>query len=145
MVKYGQEVLKMKASKCLKALFILTLLSLCLPWFTYNAKVMGYRYGFAFLKWFAVPIAIETLCLFWPRRNAVLIVLGELAHAANFAALALALGLWQQVCNIKSGIHWQEGFHTAQPGFWVSACFFILFFLNFQIDLMKGKQEASGK
>ena len=45
----------MKASKYLKLMFVLTLLTLCLPWFTYNVKVMGYRYGFVFFEMVFAP------------------------------------------------------------------------------------------
>ena len=128
----------MKATKRLKALFVLTWLTLCLPWFTYNASVMGYRYGFAFIKWFLLPLGVIALCLFWPKRDAVMIALGEAAHIANFIAIITALGLWQQVCNIKSGFHWLEGIHTAQPGYWVAFGFFVIFFACFQIELTKG-------
>ncbi|MBR4289073.1 MAG: hypothetical protein IKT52_00315 [Oscillospiraceae bacterium] len=135
----------MKASKRLKALFGLTLLTLCLPWFTYNARVMGYRYGFAFLKWFLVPLAILALCLYWPKRSRILIVLGEAAHISNFTAIFTALGLWQQVCNIKSGFHLLEGIRTAQPGYWMAVGFFVIFFVCFQIELIKDAAKPAQK
>lgn len=133
----------MKASKCLKMLFVLTLLSLCLPWFTYNARVMGYRYGFVFLKWFLAPTAALAICLFWPGRKLPLVVLGEFALLSNFVVLACALGLWQQVCNIKSGFQWVEGIRTAQPGYWMAVCFFVLLFLCFQMELLKCTAKPS--
>lgn len=132
----------MKATKRLKALFVLTLLTLCLPWFTYNAGVMGYRYGFAFLKWFLPPVVVLAICMFWPKRSNIVIVFGELAQTANFVALVCALGMWQQVCNIKSGFHWLEGIRTAQPGYWVAFGFFVIFFVCFQIELIKGASKS---
>ena len=132
----------MKATKRLKALFVLTVLSLCLPWFTYNADVMGYRHGFAFLKWFFLPVGVLAVCLFWPKRSNIVIVFGELAQTANFVALVCALGMWQQVCNIKSGFHWLEGIRTAQPGYWVAFGFFVIFFVCFQIELIKGASKS---
>ena len=137
----------MKVSKYLKILFVLTLLTLCLPWFTYNTKVMGYRYGFAFLKWFLIPAAALTICLFWPERNLPVVILGEIAHMGNFAALFFSLGLWQQVCNIKSGFYLMEGIRTAQPGYWIAAFFFMLFFFCFQMELVKdiGKIPSGGE
>lgn len=127
----------MKATKRLKALFFLTLLTLCLPWFTYNASVMGYRYGFTFLKWFLLPVVVLAICLFWPKRSSIMIALGELAQAVNFVLFVCALGLWQQVCNIKSGFHLMEGVRTAQPGYWVAVGFFVIFFICFQIELIR--------
>ena len=132
----------MKASKYLKLMFALVLLTLCLPWFTYNAKVMGYRYGFVFLKWFLVPAGALAVCLFWPKRKLPLVIVGELALLGNFGALVCALGLWQQVCNIKSGFQWMVGIRTAQPGYWVAVCIFILFFGCFQIELINGTAKS---
>ena len=132
----------MKASKYLKLMFVLTLLTLCLPWFTYNAKVMGYRYGFAFLNWFLMPAAALAVCLFWPGRKLPLVVLGEFALLGNFVALVCALGLWQQVCNIKPGFQWMEGVRTAQPGYWMAVCFFVLFCGCFQIELINGAAKT---
>lgn len=129
----------MKASKHLKVLFVLTIVTLCLPWFTYNANVMGYRFGFSFTKWFLVPTVLMAACVFWPRRSTGIMILGELAHLGNFASLILALGLWQQVCNIKAGFHWIEGIRTAQPGYWVAVGFFVLFFACFQVELLNRK------
>ena len=135
----------MNASKHLKVLFALTLLTLCLPWFTYNAKVMGYCHGYAFMKWFIVPLALVGLCVFYPRRKTLLILLAEAGQLASFFDFAFAFGYWQQVCNIRAGAQWLEGFHTVQPGYWVSVCFFVLFFVSFQIELMKGKLQTSPK
>jgi len=133
----------MNASKCLKTLFALTLLTFCLPWFTYNAEVMGCRYGFAFWKWFLPPVGVLAVCLAWPRRSFILIIIGECALAAEFAALVFSFGMWQQVCNIKAGFHWLEGFRTAQPGYWVSVGFFMIFFLCYQIELVKASCKSA--
>ena len=127
----------MKARKYLKVLYLLCVLSLCLPWFTYNANVMGYRFGFVFLSWFAVPLVLLACCLFWPKRNTGMVILGELAHLGNLAALFCALGFWQQVCNIKSGFWVAEGIYTAQPGYWIAVSLFVICFVCFQIELLR--------
>ena len=134
----------MNASKHLKALFFLTLVTFCLPWFTYNANVMGYRHGIVFLKWFLIPMLMLALCLFWPKKSVAMIILGELVQIVNFAELACALGLWQQVCNIKSGFQWLEGIRTAQPGYWAAVCFFVLLFLNYQVELFNDDRKEAG-
>ena len=131
----------MKASKHLKVLFILTIVTLCLPWFTYNANVMGYRFGFSFIKWFLMPTVLMAVCVFWPGRSTGIMILGELAHLGYFASMFLVLGLWQQVCNIKAGFHWIEGIRTAQPGYWVAMGYFAVFFVCFQKELLKGKEK----
>ena len=119
----------MRANNYLKVLFVLTVLTLCLPWFTINAKMMDGCCGYAFMKQFLVPAATIGICLFYPKRQALLILLAEVSLVGCFFVLAYAFGFWQEVCNIRSGAQWQDGFHTAQPGFWVSVCFFVLFFI----------------
>ena len=54
----------MKLKKFLRILFLLCVFALCLPWFTYNAKVMGYRWGILFAKWYALPFVLIGIYLF---------------------------------------------------------------------------------
>lgn len=133
----------MTKRKYVKVLYLLTVLTLFLPWFTYNARVMGYRFGFAFLKWFAVPMVFLALSLFSPGRNRFMIILAELAHLGNFAALFCALGFWQQVCNIKSGFHLLEGLKTAQVGYWIAVVSFSALFVSYQIELVRGTANGT--
>ena len=133
----------MKTRNHLKVLYLLAALTLCLPWFTYNADVMGYRFGFAFLKWFAVPMALLAVCLFRPKWSKAMTVLAELAQLGNFAALVCALGFWQQVCNIKSGFHLLEGVKTAQAGYWMAVVAFVLLFVCYQIELFQSAENSA--
>lgn len=133
----------MRAIKYLKVLLMLAALSLCLPWFTYNAKVMGYCHGYAFLKLFLVPVVVIGVCLFYPKREILPILMAEISLLACFFILIYAFGFWQEVCNIQAGAQWRDGFRTVQPGFWTSACFFILLFICFQIELVKGGRKKA--
>ena len=132
----------MKVRKHLKLLYLLTVLTLFLPWFTYNYRVMGYRFGFAFMKWFAVPMGILALSLFSPGRKRFMTILAELAQLGNFATLFFALGFWQQDCNIKSGFHLLEGLKTAQVGYWIAVVSFAVLFVCYQIELVR--ETANG-
>ena len=133
----------MNTRKYLKVLYLLMVLTFFLPWFTYNSRVMGYRFGFVFWKWFTVPLVILALCLFRPGGNRVMIVLAELAQIGYLAALICALGFWQQVCNIKSGFHLLEGLKTAQAGYWIAVVSFAVQFVSYQIELIKGTVNAT--
>lgn len=133
----------MKSSKHLKVLFFLTVITLFLPWFTYNAKVMGYCYGYSFWKWFLLPVVIIGIFLIYPKRAAALTLLAQISQLSCFFILVYAFGFWQEVNNIRAGAQWLDGFHTVQPGFWVSVGFFVLFFVSFQIDQVKGDSRAS--
>ena len=128
----------MITKKYIKVLYLLMVLALFLPWFTYNPRVMGYRFGFVFLKWFAVPLVILALSLFRSGKNRILIILAELAQLGFLAALICALGFWQQVCNIKSGFHLMEGLKTAQVGYWIAVAAFFVQFACYQIELVGG-------
>lgn len=121
----------------IRIFFIVCTLSLFLPWFTYNASIMGYRFGFTFIKLFAIPLLVIGVYLFVPKANKTLLVAAEFGAAANLAVLVAAFGLWQEICNIKGGFQLLDGLHTALPGFWISALLFSLFFLLFQGEFWK--------
>ncbi len=121
----------------LRIFFIVCTFSLFLPWFTYHAPVMGYRFGFTFIQLFAIPLLVIGVYLFMPKKNNALLVAAEFSVTANLAVLVAVLGLWQEICNIKRGFQLLDGLHTALPGFWFSALLFILFFLIFQGEFWK--------
>lgn len=128
----------MKRKMHLQILFGLTVVSVFLPWFTYNAKVMGYCWGFQFLKWMAVPLLLTAAYLFAPKLRKELLPLAECGMLVNMGVVASALGCWQTVCNITSGFHWKDGLHTALPTYWIAAALFLIFFVVFQADLLAG-------
>lgn len=121
----------------LNIVFLLFVCSFFLPWFTYDAQMMGYRFGYLFLGWFAIQLIIIALYLTEKIRGSFAIMITELSLLANFAALLAAFGRWQEVCNIVGGWQWNDGFYTAQPGFWISAVLSALLFMLFQYHLVK--------
>ena len=44
--------------KATKMLFVLSVASLVLPWFTYNSKIMGYCFGSEFYVYFIAPMIL---------------------------------------------------------------------------------------
>lgn len=125
----------MNKKRILKTLYILTVFSVFLPWFTYNPDVMGYCWGYAFLGWLLVPLVVIGIYLFG-KRSYLMILLSELSLITNLVILVVAFGRWQEVCNIQAGFHWADGFKTAQIGYWISLGLFVAMFSWFQIDLM---------
>lgn len=121
----------MKRKPVLIVSFILFLLSVCLPWFTYNPEVMGYRYGIFFLPWMIVPILVLGVSLFLKGKTA-LVVLSELSILSLLCAYIEAFGHWQEYCNIKIGYHWQDGLYTATVCYWLSLGLFLVFAVLFQ-------------
>lgn len=126
----------MKTNRIVKLLYLLSFISVFLPWFTHNAQVMGYCWGYYFLKWLIVPLGVIGYYLFGRKRSPLLLLLSEIGMLCNPAVLVIAFGRWQEVCNINSGFHWEDGFRTALPTYWISLILFLIFFSVFQIDLM---------
>lgn len=120
--------------------FVLTICTMFLPWFTYDASIMGYRFGWIFFSWFAVQFIIIGIYLSNQFHSKLLTLFASLSTMANIAAVVVAFGRWQEVCNIIGGWHWEDGFYTAQPGFWLSAALFILFFFLFHYDLLQNRK-----
>lgn len=131
----------MKGKRYLKIIFLLLLVSLFLPWFTYDAKMMGYCWGYQFLKWLAVPLIIIAGYLFVPIRNKIYLILTEVSMIANLSILVIVFGRWQEACNIVTGFQWKDGWYTALPTYWMSAALFVTFFVVFQYDLLKKRSE----
>lgn len=121
--------------------YLLFLISVLLPWFTYNPEVMGYRYGVIFLPWMIVPLIVMGISVFLKRKT-ILVVLGELGIFLMAGMYIEALGHWQEYCNIKTGYHWGEGVYTATAGYWLSLGLFLVFTVIYQFSLRKRKNET---
>ena len=118
----------------LKIFYVLGILSFLLPWFTYDASIMGYRRGYIFLFLFLIPVILIGFCLFLNKPNRLFRILAQISMVWNLICMVIALGIWQEVCNIKSGFHLLEGIKTAQPGFWFAAVVNIALFILYQIN-----------
>lgn len=124
----------MKRKKLLYGLFVLFVLSIFLPWFTFNAKMMGYCWGYSFLKWLVVPVVIILLYLF-QERSKMFAILSELSLVSILMTYVVAFGRWQEVFHIVPGFQWDEGFYTATAGYWIPVLLFIVFSIVMQFVL----------
>ena len=129
----------LKEKKGLKILYLLALGSIFLPWFTFDAKMMGYRHGWLYLDWFAVQNIIIGIYSFGKKRGRVFTFLTEVSLFMNLVALVLVFRLWQGRANIILGFQWRDGFITAQPGYWISVVLFLALFVMFQKNVLKCK------
>lgn len=131
----------MEQKKNSVGLYVLCVFSLLLPWFTYNPDVMGYCRGYAFLKWFLVPMVVIGIYLLSMKKSKAHFLLCECSLVTNLAVLVVALGRWQETCNIQSGFHWEDGFRTALPTYWISAALFLILFVVFQVESFRKPQQ----
>ena len=131
----------MKNKRLLKVVFMLCVASLCLPWFTYNEKVMGYRWGLMFAKWYVLPFALAGIYIFGEKKSDLKMLLAEISVAVNIAVTVVLFGRWQELCNIAAGFRWIDGFRTAQPGFWIAAFLMAVLFVVFQIEFCQRNAE----
>ena len=129
----------MKAKTGLFVSYVLQIVSLFLPWFTYNAHVMGYCWGTQYVFYFLIPLILIGIYLFSMRTGIVHIILAEFGSIMYIILLVLVFGNWQEGRNIVSGFHWADGFRTAQPGFWlaVAAEVFTFVFIQYHVFFCK--------
>ena len=127
----GAVMVQKYGNAAARGAYILFFLSLLLPWFTYNASVMGYCWGTAFAKWYLIPLFIFGMHLFVFPDSKPMLALSKLCIAAFVCIYIFAFGRWQEVCNISSGFQWSDGLHTAMPTFWISAAVFSAFSVIF--------------
>lgn len=123
----------MRTKRFLKVLFLLSTLSLALPWFTYNPGVMGYCRGIAFAKWLVLPLLVTGVHLFLLPRSRTAALLAELGVMSQLAVYVIAFGRWQEVCNIAGGFRWADGLRTAQPGYWIATGLCLGMFVLYQV------------
>lgn len=135
----------MKNKRLLKVLYLLSMASLLLPWFSYNPRMMGYCWGLSFAKWFALPMAVLGVSLFARPESKPLAILGEFSAAINLLLCVMAFGRWQVFANIAAGFRWADGWRTARPGFWVAAALFFLLFAVFSWGFAKGQLGRTEK
>ena len=134
--------MKAATNSACKGLYLLTLLTLILPWFTYNASMMGYCWGYQFLLLFALPCCMTGLFLFKFPHSIPFRTLGQLSALANLGILVYALGCWQTHCNIRSGFHFLDGLHTALPTYWLSLGLHSAFFLLLILPTQNTTEES---
>lgn len=123
--------------KPLKLIYILTVVCFLLPWFSFFPEVMGYRFGYIFLPWFAIPMSILGICTFGRLNRKRRLVLGELSIIANLILLVVAVGKWMEICNISSGWDLARGVNGALPTYWISVAIFVIYSIIFQYAFIK--------
>ena len=133
----------MKNKSLLRFIFILCVASLCLPWFTYNEKVMGYRWGLMFTKWYALPFALAGIYVFGEKKSELAMFLAEISAVAIIAVTVVLFGRWQELCNIAAGFRWTDGFRTAQPGFWIAAGLMAVLFALLQVEFCRWSADGN--
>lgn len=131
----------MDIRKAAKMLYILSAASLVLPWFTYNADIMGYCFGSEFYVFFIIPMLMVWYMLYgngpgW---------LGLLGVLMNLTVLVYALGGWMRLHNITSVYMLKEGIHTAVSGFWVSCILFISLLAAVAADVLTENHNTEGE
>ena len=133
--------MKHKSCSTLKLLYVLSVLSLFLPWFTYNASIMGYCRGIEFLPFFLIPFCIFAFFLFKFRGSTLWGVLCQASALADVGILVYILGFWQKHHNIRDGFQLTDGLHTAQAGFWLAVGLHTTFLILLTVSLL-GKRET---
>lgn len=123
--------------KPLNLLYILTIVCFFLPWFSFFPEVMGYRFGFIFLQWFAVPMIILGFCTFGRLNRKIRFVLGELSIIAYLSLLVVAVGKWMELCNLNNGWDFRHGIKGALPTYWITVAVFIIYAVVFQCTFLK--------
>ena len=132
----------MKKKTGLFVFYILQIVSLFLPWFTYNAKVMGYCWGTQYIIYFLIPIILVGIYLFSVRIRIVHVIFAEFGAIMNIILLVLIFGTWQEGRNIVAGFRWGDGFRTAQLGFWVAAACSVVMFVLLQYNVFLSSKPA---
>lgn len=122
--------------------YIVFAVSLFLPWFTYNPKVMGYCWGTQYLLYFLIPMVFVGIYVFCEKQNIFRILLGEFGVIMCLLLLLVVLGTWQEGRNIVAGFRWRDGLRTAQPGFWLSAGCCALMFALMQYHVFARSEQT---
>ena len=132
--------MKHKSRNTLNGLYVLAVFSLFLPWFTYNASIMGYCWGFQFLSFFLIPFCISGLYLFRFRSSLLWGMLCQVSALADLGILVHILGYWQKYRNIRDGFQLLDGLHTAQFGFWLAVGLHIAFLCLASVSLLEKRE-----
>lgn len=129
----------MKKKHGLFASLVLFVITLFLPWFTYNPKVMGYCWGTQYVLYFIIPVVLVGTYIFSAHPRLVSMILAEFGSVMQIALLVVIFGTWQEGRNIAAGFRWLDGFRTAQPGFWLAAACTLLTFILLQCNMGRNK------
>ena len=121
-----------------KILFYLACGCVFLPWFTWDAQMMGYCWGFDFILELAIPLFIIALFLYSESRSKLLVLITELSAALLVAFTVIAAGKWQDSFNMVTG--WNFNLEPILPTYWISLVVFILLFIAVQFRVFQKKK-----
>lgn len=121
-----------------KIIFCLACVCVFLPWFTWNARVMGYCWGFDFILELAVPLFVIAFFLFSDSRNKILIIVTELCSVLLLVFTVLAIGMWQKYFFMASS--WKFDIEPVMPTYWISLSVYILLFSAVQFRAFPKKR-----
>lgn len=123
-----------------KIVFYLACACVFLPWFTWNAKVMGYCWGFDFILALAPPLFVTAFYLYARPHNIWLIALTELCAVLPIVTAILAVGYWQELRLMSSG--WKFSLKPVLPGWWAALAMFVLLFGLVQFEIFRKPKYA---
>ena len=121
-----------------KILFYLACGCVFLPWFTWDAQMMGYCWGFDFILELAIPLFIIALFLYSESRSKLLVFITELSAALLVAFTVIAAGKWQDSFNMVTG--WNFNLEPILPTYWTSLTVFTLLFIAVQFHVFQRKK-----
>ena len=134
----------MSEKKRIKILFVLCVVTLVLPWFTYSARMMGYCWGAEFYAFFLLPMLLIGHSLFGRGTEAPRNVLGVFGCVGDIGALIYAVGIWQERHNIRGGFFFMDGVRTATVCFWITAALHLLLFAAVSVSALKDLTKKGG-
>lgn len=113
--------------KKIRILFCVWLVSVCLPWFTFDMEMTGGYYGIYMLPYFALQIVILAWwCLQSEKSKRILNIAVVLALITIPLSYFLCLGMWHAEANITRGFDIKLGLQTSTWCFWCSFCIAIV-------------------
>ena len=122
-----------------KIIFYLACGCVLLPWFTWDAHMMAYCWGFDFILELAIPLFIIALFLYSESGSKLLLILTELSALLLVVFTILAVGTWQNSFYMLTG--WNFDLEPILPTYWISLTVFILLFIAVQFHILKKKNK----
>ena len=118
-----------------KIIFYLACGCVFLPWFTWDAQMMGYCWGFDFILELAIPLFVIALFLYSESESKLLVLITEICALLLVAFTILAAGSWQYSFHI--GMSWNFDLEPILPTYWISLSVFILLFVVIQLSIFQ--------
>lgn len=116
-----------------KLLFYLACVCVFLPWFTWDAKMMGCCWGFDFVLGLAIPLLVIALFLYSEPRTKLLIIITEICAVLLVVVAIIAIGAWQNSFFMASS--WNFDLAPGLPTYWISLAVFVLLFIAVQFQV----------